>query len=162
MSIVHFVKTESIRAGVNKLFESEKQRIARSLPDAEIEHIGATAVPGTITKGDLDINIRVSVAAFQNTVDVLKGMYEINQPENWTGEFASFKDELRDIGVQVTVKNSPEDYYVPLREYLREHPETVARLNELKLRFEDQDMDEYRGAKGEFFQKLITDFIYLK
>ena len=30
------------------------------LPTAEIEHIGATAIPGALTKGDLDVMVRVA------------------------------------------------------------------------------------------------------
>ncbi len=42
------------------------------LPEAELDHIGATAVPGALTKGDLDILVRVSPPAFPAAVEVLK------------------------------------------------------------------------------------------
>jgi len=155
---VSFVKTDDVRGKVDILFETEKEELVDLFPDAAIEHIGSTAVPGTLTKGDLDINIRIRSEEFDQAVETLKTLYEINQSENWSKEFASFKDDSRDLGIQVTVLNSPEDYFIAQREYLTNHPEAVSELNSLKEQFEGKSMDEYQKAKGEFFEKLITKF----
>ena len=61
MQIVNFVPTENVLEKVEILFSDEKEKLSVVLPYAEIEHIGATSVPGTITKGDLDINVRVNL-----------------------------------------------------------------------------------------------------
>ena len=157
METVHFVKTEEVSEKVNALFETEKIKLSKLFPHADIQHIGGTSVPGTISKGDLDINIRVAQAEFNTTIEKLKTIYEINQPNNWTAGFASFKDDSRDLGIQVTVIASPDDCFITQRDYLRERPEKVVQLNQLKERFEGKDMDEYRKEKGEFFEKLIKE-----
>lgn len=151
---VSFVKTADISEKINALFESEKQKLYGLFPDVDIEHIGGTAVPGSISKGDLDINIRVTTEDFESVIEALKTFYKINQPKNWSKEFASFKDDSRKLGVQVTVIGSPEDYFVAQREYLKNHPEAVSELNALKEKFEGRDMEEYRKAKEEFFENL--------
>ena len=157
METVHFVKTEEVSEKIDRLFESEKAKLSELFPHADIQHIGGTSVPGTISKGDLDINVRVGQAEFDATIEKLKTLYEINQPSNWTAGFASFKDDSRDLGVQVTVIGSLDDCFVSQRDYLRAHPEKVAELNQLKEKFEGKNMEDYRKEKGLFFEKLIKE-----
>ena len=154
MQTVNFVKAEDVLEKIEKLFSVEKAILASALPYADIEHIGATSVPGTITKGDLDINVRVQLEKFQDAIKILKGMYEINQLENWNEGFASFKDDSRDIGVQLTVLGTPVDYFVAQREYFKNHPEKVIELNALKKEYEGKGMDEYRKGKNTFLRQL--------
>ncbi len=158
MQTVRFLKTTDISEKIDELFKSEKQKLHGLLPDADIEHVGGTAVPGLISKGDLDINIRVRPEDFEKAKKVLETIYEINQPENWSKGFASFKDDARELGIQVTAIGSLEDYFVAQRDYLKSHPEKVAELNKLKEKFEGKSMDEYRKEKGEFFEKLNAHF----
>jgi len=158
MEVAKFVKINDISDRINSLFESEEKKLSELFPTAKIEHIGSTAILGSITKGDLDINIRVQSDEFAGAVRILEPLYEINQRENWSKEFASFKDDSRDLGIQVTVLGSPDDYFVTQRDYLKGHPEAVSELNNLKEQFEGKDMDEYRKVKGEFFENLNANF----
>ena len=87
-------------------------------------------------------------------MEILAGLYQINQPDNWTSGFASFKDDSRDLGVQLTARGSVDDFFVAQREYLKNHPEKVTDLNGRKLKFEGKSMDAYREEKGIFFEKL--------
>lgn len=151
---VHFVKAEDVGDRVADLFALEKEKLLKIFPTCQAEHIGGTSVPGSVTKGDLDINLRVPAEDFFRVVEELKNIYQINQPNNWSENFASFKDDSRDLGIQVTVLGSPEDYYVAQREYLINHSEELRELNSLKLKYEGKDMQKYREEKGNFFEKL--------
>ena len=157
METVHFVKTEEVSEKIDRLFESEKAKLSELFPHADIKHIGGTSVPGTISKGDLDINVRVDQAGFNSVIEKLKTIYEINQPNNWTAGFASFKDDSCDLGVQVTAIGSSDDCFITQRDYLRAHPEKVTELNQLKEKFEGKSMDEYRKEKGVFFEGLTKE-----
>lgn len=154
MGTVHFVKTDYIANKIDALFTTERQRLSTLLPNADIQHVCGTSVPGSISKGDLDINIRVRANEFPEVTKILTGLYQINQPDNWTPAFASFKDESRDLGIQLTVIGSIDDYFVAQRDYLREHPEKVSELNAIKEKFEGKNMHEYRKEKGKFFDRL--------
>lgn len=151
---VFFIKEEDVRDKINALFISEKEKLQKLLPYSEIEHIGGTSVKNSITKGDLDINVRVSKENFSKSVEILKKIYEINQPNNWTENFASFKDDSRDLGIQLTVIDSADDNFVKQRDFLNSNPEKVLELNKIKLSFEGKSMDDYRNEKGKFFENL--------
>jgi len=151
---VSFVNEQEIREKIVNLFQTEKEKLQKLLPNSNIEHVGGTSVPNSMTKGDLDINIRVSEENFNDSIECLKKIYQINQPNNWTDGFASFKDDNIDLGVQLTVNDSADDLFVKQRDFLKSHPGKVLELNKVKLFFEGKSMDEYRKAKGEFFKNL--------
>ena len=48
------------QAAAGAVYLSVVQEIARLLPDAQAEHIGASAIPGAVSKGDLDICVLVT------------------------------------------------------------------------------------------------------
>lgn len=138
------------------LFEEQKEKLLQLLPFADIQHIGATAVPGLLTKGDLDINVRVKQNEFEVAVNELKRLYEINQPNNWTDSFASFKDDSTDLplGVQLTVIDSNGDHFIKHREVLKNNPNLVEELNKIKQKFDGGEMESYREAKARFLKSL--------
>lgn len=155
--MVKFKPSENFRISAEKLFQQEKSKVLASLPKADIQHIGSTSIPGTMTKGDLDINVRVAREDFGRAAELLKKLYEINQPENWAGDFASFKkDEYFDIdlGVQLVIIDSKSDDFVKIRDLLITRPDLVKKCNKMKMRFEGKSMEEYRKEKAEFFENL--------
>ena len=154
---VYFQPSEKFIQKANRIFQQEKIRINGLIPEADIQHIGSTSIPGALTKGDLDIVVRVPTERFNETVEYLKRIYQINQPENWTENFASFKDEENlgiDFGAQLVIKDSKEDDFVKLRDKLLTNPDLLKEYNQMKERFEGQGMDEYRKEKADFFEKL--------
>ncbi|MFE3575677.1 GrpB family protein [Lysinibacillus sp. NPDC059133] len=48
------------------------------LPEADIQHVGSTAIPDSVTKGDLDIQVRVSAEQFSIAVELLSNLYDRN------------------------------------------------------------------------------------
>jgi len=46
------------------------------IPTAEIEHVGSTAVQGSLTKGDVDVQVRVAAAEYPAAKDRLCQSYE--------------------------------------------------------------------------------------
>lgn len=157
MNKVYFKPSEEFLEKANQAFKEQKNRIHNLIPTADIEHIGSTAIPSSVTKGDLDINIRVVKEDFNKAVEILKQLYDINQPENWNSDFASFKDEKNldiDFGVQLTVIGSNYDDFTKLRDLLIKNPKLVEEYNQMKQKYEGKSMDEYRKEKADFFQKL--------
>lgn len=129
------------------------------LPDAEVHHIGATSIAGSVTKGDVDLLLRVKQSCFRATVEMLKNHFAIKQPENWTTYFASFGDDTSHelpLGVQVVVRESSADFLLFLRDYLRSHENALREYNRLKTAHAVEGPEGYWRAKNKFFEKLLA------
>ncbi len=156
METVTFRQVEMFTEMANKVFEEQKKEILAKLPYAEVHHIGSTTIPGSITKGDLDVNVRVEKKDFNTAIESMKQMYDINQPENWRGGFASFQTDTLEIdfGAQLTIIDSEEDVFLRNKAVLQSHPELVEKLNQIKLKYEGKLMTAYRKEKYEFFKQI--------
>ncbi|ENU92441.1 hypothetical protein F971_02332 [Acinetobacter vivianii] len=66
-----FLSTE-YKPNCARLFEDYKNKIEQLIPFTVIEHIGSSAIPNAISKGDLDIYIEVSAKDFLQTIEQLK------------------------------------------------------------------------------------------
>jgi GrpB-like predicted nucleotidyltransferase (UPF0157 family) len=152
------VREEEIRGRVSRVFERRRAELEGILPEARIEHVGSTAVPGSLTKGDLDICVIVEGAEFERASRVLAERFEIHQPENWSATLASFtapSEEGIDVGVQLVPAGSPDELdFVGWRDRLRADPELRARYDELKRRHQADGMDDYRAAKERLIRAL--------
>lgn len=154
--VVSFQLSSVFKEIADKVFEEQKKLILSSLQSVEVHHIGGTSIPNSLTKGDLDINVRVKSREFQKARGILRQIYDINQSDNWTDTFASFKDNNLEIdfGVQLSSIGGLEDNFVSKRDILLSHPDLVEKLNAFKRKWEGKSMDEYRKAKGDFFNKI--------
>lgn len=149
---------EAARAAADRLFMEVKRTLTKLLPaSAEVLHVGATAVPGCLTKGDLDIVVRVEPADFSDA-DHLIGNYVARNPGSArTAEFAAFEDESRTphLGIQLTTKGGALDVFHRFAEALRADARLVRRYNELKLAFRHQPMAIYRAEKDAFVAEVL-------
>lgn len=131
------------------------------IPGAEIEHVGATSVPGALTKGDVDLLVRVQQADLSGAIAALRNAYAVHQPENWTPRYASFTDPREQeppVGVQVAVRGSAEDgLFGPFRDALIADPALLAEYNALKLRCDGQQYEEYTATKGAFVERVLEE-----
>lgn len=162
MSKLYFKPSAEFLNKANKIFEEQKSRILSVIPNAGIHHIGSTAILDSVTKGDLDINVKVEEKDFTEAVKHLKKLYKINQPENWTSDFASFKDETSlgiDFGAQLVVRDSKSDDFTKMTEILKKNSDLLKEYNEMKLKYEGKSMNQYRKEKANFFQKLREKFL---
>jgi GrpB-like predicted nucleotidyltransferase (UPF0157 family) len=129
------------------------------LPDAEVEHVGATALPGALTKGDVDLVVRVSERDFADAGSILRTRYVVHQPHNWTRTLASFTaPDASDppVGVQLVVAGSDADgFFGPFRDALINDPTLLAKYNELKLNLDGLDYESYTERKGEFVESVL-------
>jgi GrpB-like predicted nucleotidyltransferase (UPF0157 family) len=150
---------EDIEDVARAAFDRHRSAVAALLPHAEIEHVGATAVPGALTKGDVDVLVRVSEPDFARAVSLLQTRYVVHQPHNWTPTLASFKApdaSTPPVGVQLVVAGSDSDgFFGPFRDALINNPALLARYNELKLELDGLDYETYTERKGEFVEAVL-------
>jgi uncharacterized protein len=157
---VHFVPVAEIADRASAAFSIVSAELSALLPDAEVEHIGATSIPGAITKGDLDVLVRVNPDRFDAAAGALSARYSIHQPENWTPTFASFTAQPREgipVGIQLVAADSLEDsQFTGLRDLLRSRPDVLEQLNDLKRSFEGGDPDAYWRAKQDLIESILA------
>ena len=85
-----------------RVVATARTELGELLDGVEIVHIGATALPDGLTKGDVDVNVRVPEDRFDEAVAALSMRYELAQQHNWTATYASFVDPTAQLplGVQ--------------------------------------------------------------
>jgi GrpB-like predicted nucleotidyltransferase (UPF0157 family) len=156
MQPLRLVDVEEVQRAADGVVSAFTAEFSPELGGAEIHHIGATALPSGLTKGDVDVNVRVDEAGFPRVVDLLSARLTIAQPENWTSTFASFSADGGSLpfGVQVTVIGSPDDFLLALRDRFRRDPELLRRYDEVKQAAAGADPAAYWQAKDEFLREL--------
>lgn len=147
---------------VAPLAEEVVSRFRRDIADAvdaEVHHIGATAMPFGHTKGDVDVNIRVEGPTFSTVVAALRERFDVAQPENWTPTFASFSSDryALPLGIQVTLLGSADDRLLALHDRIRADPELVQQYDDVKRDAAPKGATAYWEAKNEFLQKLLEE-----
>ena len=156
---VQFVEETEVREAVCAAFESVRAVLEGMLPNARIEHIGSTAVPGSITKGDLDVCVLVRADAFARAERTLAQRFGRNVGSDRTDSFASFLDENAGdvpIGIQLVARGGAEDDFVRWRELLRRSPQVLEAYNDLKRHWHGGRHDEYRIAKARFIEDALS------
>jgi GrpB-like predicted nucleotidyltransferase (UPF0157 family) len=128
------------------------------LPDCQAEHIGATSMPDGVTKGDVDLSVRVSADLFDETVELLRGRFDIAQPDYWTATYASFSDTSRalPVGLQVSVIGSCDDFLVALRDLMRADSELRHAYDQVKRDAAPLGPDGYWRAKNDFLEPIVA------
>jgi GrpB-like predicted nucleotidyltransferase (UPF0157 family) len=121
---VTFVPELEVRQQAAEAFAFREAQLERWLPFAEIEHIGSTAIRGALTKGDLDVLVRVSETDFRVAEEVLSGLFARNEGTARMDFFASFKDESArpPLGIQLVVRGTEWDVFSRFRDHRGEAP----------------------------------------
>ncbi|MFD0988061.1 GrpB family protein [Methyloligella solikamskensis] len=149
---------EAAREAADRLFAETSESLRRVLPEtAEIHHVGATAVPGCVTKGDLDIVVRVRLPDFAAADRVLSARYARNSGSIRTETFSAFEkpDASPALGIQLTAIGGEHDFFHLFVSRLLADPQLVSRYNALKRRFEGKPMEDYRAAKSDFIGQVL-------
>lgn len=143
-----------------ELFQNIKKELFELLSEIpggfSIEHIGASSIPGALTKGDLDVCI-ITEKDLEIICNHLKETYPVHHPELWTSEFAIFHFEKNNISIDImlVLKNSQYDTFVAFRDILKNNPELVLEYNNLKKDILYSDKQTQRNIKIPFFRKVL-------
>ena len=146
------------RTAAEALFQRVRAQLAAHVPaGTEILHIGATAIPGCLTKGDLDIAVRVDDKNFADVEAMLAGRYLQNSGSIRTDDFSAFEDDstIPHLGIQLVKKGGEYDFFHTFTAALRADPKLVRRYNALKAAHDGKPMDAYRAAKAAFVRKVL-------
>ncbi len=153
--LVFFHDVALHRAKVDAAFAQVQGQLRALLPGAVIVHVGSTSLPDGLTKGDLDVQVRVRSEDFERACGTVSALYEAN-PGGFTDQGRSFKDDASDppLGVHVTVIDGASDVQHRQSATLAGRPDLRAAYDALKRTFHGREMSAYREAKSQFFDGL--------
>ena len=146
------------RADADRLYTRIRALLTTILPpSADIRHVGATAVPGCLTKGDLDIVVRIAAEDFAQADDALASRFARNIGSKRTDTFSSFEDAttLPHLGIQLAAAGGEDDSFHLFADALLQDPELVAQYNALKRASDGEPMDVYRTKKSAFVTNVL-------
>lgn len=149
---------QAIRDRVAHLFARLRAELEVALPaDCHVLHVGATAIPGCLTKGDLDLVVRCEAADFAKADKILADRFARNLGSLRTADFSAFEDasSVPPCGVQLTVRGGPLDVFHLFVDALRNDPVLVGRYNVMKRHYDGRSMDAYRDAKAAFVHSVL-------
>lgn len=164
MELVNFYNQVGLNSDAENAFNTQKERISKLIPGADIQHVGSSAIPNSLSKGDLDIQVRVSSSLFPCAVEKLSKLYELNKGSTKTSEFRAFKDDTTSppLGIQLTVVDSEFDFFWKFRDFLLQNDKYRFHYDNLKEKFEGKSMNGYREAKDDFFNRIKQTKEYQK
>ena len=131
--------------------------IGECIASERVHEVGSTAIPGVIGKQDLDFLVLVPPSEFltaRANLDVrfLRNHEQLSN-EVYQGYTVSSK---LDVSIQLTIKGGAHDTFLVFLRHLRESADLRAEYNLLKQVFDGRGMDEYRDAKREFIERVLS------
>jgi GrpB-like predicted nucleotidyltransferase (UPF0157 family) len=155
MSQLMFVWSDLVAEDAAAAFVEHERRIRERLTNVEVGHRGGTSVPGVVTTGDVDLQVRTDRESFLAARDALCELYEPLYPEVWHSEGAFFVAARSQPAVEValTVIGSLDDlHHGEAWQHIAEDPKLIERYNDIKRAHEFGSDDDYQAAKREFFR----------
>ncbi len=154
---VSLVHEKDIRIESQNVVRALTGEIASLIPMAIIEEIGSTAIPGSLTKGDIDLVVLVKKTEFSDAKRSLSAAYEWNEMED-IEYFSSYKGVRSGIefGIQLSTNELQSFRFIEFRDILNANPDLVAQYNAIKQEAAEFTMDEYRIVKNEFIESVLV------
>jgi GrpB-like predicted nucleotidyltransferase (UPF0157 family) len=149
------VYSETIAESARVAAGEHTERIHVRLPHVEVKHTGGSSVPGVLTAGDVDLQVRVEEEEFAPAREVLEELYAPLHPHAWSDESAYFQAPEEDPPVEValTVKGTLDDFHHgEAWERMASDDDLRERYNDLKRAHAGGTDEEYALAKREFFR----------
>ena len=152
-----FYPAEQYQAACNELFIRYERDIKKLIPNARVEHVGASSIPFAVSKGDLDIFVGVELVELEDVIGRLTtlGFNEkldtLRTPELCMLESTSGDD----VALQVVANGSEFECFLTFRDKLRAAPSLVEQYNALKMSCEGWSQEEYREKKADFIEHVL-------
>jgi GrpB-like predicted nucleotidyltransferase (UPF0157 family) len=146
--------SERFRPQAERILREQSTRLRNAGVPGTLELVGGSSVNGALTKGDVDLHLRVEPAVFKSAVARLRGMFAVGHPEIWCSTLATF-DMPADLptGLAVTPIGAEHDVrFSRVWQMLAADPALVSEYNAVKR---DAAAADYERRKSEFFDGVL-------
>ncbi|WP_299128889.1 GrpB family protein [uncultured Vibrio sp.] len=153
-----FYPAEQYQTACHEMFARYERDIRKLIPNARVEHVGASSIPSAVSKGDLDIFVGVELGELEDAIERLTtlGFTEkldtLRTPELCMLESTSGDD----VALQVVANGSEFECFLRFRDKLRTNPALVQQYNTLKMSCEGWPHEEYREKKSTFIEHVLA------
>jgi hypothetical protein len=136
------------------ILATERARLRPLLAPHELRLTGGSSVATALTKGDVDLHLRVDEVDFPATVTALRRLYPVVHPHIWTDTLATFSVPAPlPTGLAVTPIGSEHDIrFVTTWQLLSNDPSLLAEYNAVK----QTAGADYETHKSAFFDRLVN------
>lgn len=136
------------------------EQLARAcLHNAEVEHIGSSAIAGVKTKGDVDVLIRVAADRHSESVRYLtRHGFSVKEDTHRDQHLCMLvADQNPLLALQVIARGSRYEFFVSFRDRLRGSLALRNEYNTLKEASTNLTDEDYRNRKAEFIERVLED-----
>lgn len=156
--MTRFVLASKLLPEARGIADEQAERLRSLVPDGELILTGGSSVHDALTRGDIDLHLRVPEPRFAAAVEALRTICDVARPEIWAGTLATFtdRDDPR-VGIAVTPIGSAHDRrFVRSWERLREDAGALEAYNAMKRAHAGGDRAAYEREKAAFFDRLVA------
>ena len=143
-------------------YEDAELLLSSILPDARIEHVGASAIPGAYSRGGVDVCVAVPGEAFDEALGVLcEAGYvqrELAHADPAAGDrLAALIAPHADVALQLRLieSGSGHEALMRFRDVLRGDATLLARYNAIRIEAGPLGGAAYRDAKARFIAGVL-------
>jgi GrpB-like predicted nucleotidyltransferase (UPF0157 family) len=150
------VWSDTIADQARQIHQNVRDQLAAAAYPGDLVLTGAASIPGLLTKGDVDLHLRVPAGAFAAVVASLHDLYPPASLHSWAPTLAVFEvvGQPLPTGLAVTPANSEHDHrFTHAWQLLTTEPALRAQYNALKQSATDPEYEEQKSA---FFSNLTN------
>lgn len=159
MEKMSFFLPEQFSQELSKIIGELKRDVLAVLPNCEVEHIGSSAIHGAISKGDLDILVRVDKNSLSGSIQKIEQLgFTIKENTLRTDNLCMLVTSKycgTDVAIQLIANGSEFENFVKFRDLLNSNPDLVKKYNCLKAACTGIPADEYRAKKSKFIESVL-------
>ena len=136
----------------------ERERLRALGVEGQLQLTGGSSVAGALTRGDVDLHLRVPPAAFAEVVALLGSRYLVVHSEIWGATLATFTvPAALPTGIAVTPAGSEHDLrFTRTWQLLAADPALLEEYNAVKLAAAGDGDRGYEDRKSAFFDRLLA------
>ncbi|NVN79855.1 MULTISPECIES: GrpB family protein [unclassified Vibrio] len=153
-----FYPAEQYQTACHEMFARYERDIRKLIPNARVEHVGASSIPSAVSKGDLDIFVGVELGELEDAIERLTTLgFKEKLDTLRTSELCMLEStSVDDMALQVVTNGSEFECFLTFRDKLRVNPALVEQYNTLKMSCEGWPQDEYREKKAHFIEHVLA------
>ena len=139
-------------------YEDAELLLSAILPDARIEHVGASAVPGAYSRGGVDICVAAPRGAFDEALGVLCEAGYLQRSLDDGGDrraMLAAPHGAVPVTLRLIESGSAQESLMRFRDALRTDPALLSRYNALRIDAAPLGSTAYSGAKSAFVANIL-------